>query len=646
VLAIPVLWLLLGVPGVLLARRLFPGLAGGGVLALLPVGYLASFALLSPVSIVGHLLHAPLWLLSASWVVLSAAGLFQLGRLAYGARAGLGARLRAALREPTRWVECAALLALLADVGLSFLRGTNVAGDALFHIGRVRMLLDHGLNSWDPVIAGPRFAAEYHTNLYHALIASSAQLAGLQAFEGWLGMLGWAKLVIASCSYALAYSVFGKRSHAWLGALFTAAFLGPYPVLAYPNALAAYFVLGQGVMLLVQLLARDAGRAALLGLGALSVVGAELHMLYVAILLLLIGPVLGVVLIRSLRSGDRTRQRLALSAGLVLGLGLPFLCVARFPPEPPPSAEIWRPEDYPVEPPTGPATKPDAPLPETPGGFRRTATHQLMLDPGPWADPRSPAPYLLAFLALGALGLGGRADTTAFRVALGVLGSYFGWLMIPALCELLVRITGAPWIVSRVTVISSVYLNALFPGLLLGVLGKLTERAPVQLLACTAAIAYANQTGVRSATWPRDAYLKLYATGPVERDAHVARLHMYRAVLARNISSGSTVWTEPGQAPRLTALWDCYALSIYAGGGSRGVVNMERRRRDNERMIDPSLPLATRVALVRYYGVTQFFVHNRPAAKRIEKALGPLIVRRDHEGPARVFTIDPRRYKP
>ena len=165
-LSLLVFWLALALPGFALLWRLDREALRGGILFGLGRSYLMSWMLLTPSCVLGYMLQLPLALLTVSYglaVLLACASLLQ-------DRSWLRA-----LRRPSALAAVGGLW-LCCDVWLGLRAGTHVEGDAGYNIARVRLLLDAGLSNWDPLVAEPHFEPVYHTNLYHALIASSAQL--------------------------------------------------------------------------------------------------------------------------------------------------------------------------------------------------------------------------------------------------------------------------------------------------------------------------------------------------------------------------------------------------------------------------------------------------------------------------------------
>ena len=57
-------WIALALPGYVIVRRFWTGDLRAGLPGVIALSYLATFGLLSPVSIVGYVLGAPLWVFS------------------------------------------------------------------------------------------------------------------------------------------------------------------------------------------------------------------------------------------------------------------------------------------------------------------------------------------------------------------------------------------------------------------------------------------------------------------------------------------------------------------------------------------------------------------------------------------------------
>ena len=192
--------------------------------------YLAGCALLTPISVLGYVLHWPITVLSSAYVLLVGAGI-----------SSLGSRARAFVPLPSvRWLSAVVGVLLVADVLISARVGSHGLGDAHYHVGRIRSLIDQGLQSWDPYVAPGRFDSAYHTNLYHALLAAAARLHGLDAFEVWAYALPWTKVLCALGAYRLARVAFGSHTFGLIAVVSSVAASLARTTLAYPNTLAAF----------------------------------------------------------------------------------------------------------------------------------------------------------------------------------------------------------------------------------------------------------------------------------------------------------------------------------------------------------------------------------------------------------------------
>jgi hypothetical protein len=191
------LFALLWLPGLAALRRVAPAELERGLLSALALGYAMTFVLLSPCSLLCYACGLPLWVLSAVMALSVVLGVLALAR----------ARC---LRELARlWAGDLGLPALLLAVLLLLDArvGGWLDGDATYHVGRVRDLLDHGFNNRDIYLAEPFFAYAYQGNLLHALYAAITQLTAGDPLFVWFASLPWAKLVIAGGHYHLAHVI-------------------------------------------------------------------------------------------------------------------------------------------------------------------------------------------------------------------------------------------------------------------------------------------------------------------------------------------------------------------------------------------------------------------------------------------------------
>jgi len=191
-------WACLFFPGYAVLRALDPAVLRDGPLAVIGRSYIASFVLLTPISVMCYALHLPMALFATAIVVAVSSALLVL------LQANPPWRYRLTRLACLTWLRgmtaagTVAGLIVIADIVLGSRVGSHTGGDAGFHVGRARMLIDHGFNNWDPVIAGHIFEPLYHSNLYHALLAACAVLSGTHAGVAWLSAWPFAKLLQAA----------------------------------------------------------------------------------------------------------------------------------------------------------------------------------------------------------------------------------------------------------------------------------------------------------------------------------------------------------------------------------------------------------------------------------------------------------------
>ncbi len=289
-------WLLLLLPGVALARRLAPRDLESPPIAGVAVAYVVFFACLAPVVVVGYLLHAPIWMLSALL-----AGLILWGGwdcLRGGRWKSLGKVLLSA--------ACLEMLVVAGDMVLSQRVGSMLGADARIHLTRVRFLFEHGLTNFDPFVAAQYPYPAYHTNLWHALLAGGSKLCGIDPLSMWFGSLAASKLMIASGMAYLAWAVLGGRWAAWVAAVMAIVVRGPTIYALYPNQLAPWFLLPVLAGVLVRAVApgrevdadglpREPDRAwvSATRVAATTLVVGMFHPLYAAFAIVAFAPTLG-----------------------------------------------------------------------------------------------------------------------------------------------------------------------------------------------------------------------------------------------------------------------------------------------------------------------------------------------------------------
>jgi hypothetical protein len=631
---------LLALPGFALLRRtrLLP--AEGGPLGVLALSYLASLVLLSPFSIAGYALHLPVAAFSAataSLVVIAAASL---------------------AREPTRvflappWPRPGALalfacVLLAADLVAGSRSGSHMAGDALYHIARVRMLLDNGFNSWDPLIGPPRSEPAYPANLQHALLAAAAQLTRQTPAAVWAFALPWAKLLSACAIAHLAFIVLGRRSCAWLACIGFVVWSASQSVLLLPSRMAVYAWLALAFAFTVELATPaedpDAQRAlasrrrAALGLAATCLVLAQVHALYYAFAVLLVAPVLVVRLaLLTLRRAPGRRELVVAVIALGVGAPWPALTTARLSlrrstppvamtdstPRQGDAAQRAATEEPAADPDTAPAvTAPvTTPAPRPDHGFLHVAGGR-MLDPSWLANPASPRLHLLIALIAG-LFTARRPQVFALG---GIVLAALATLHIPWLCGALIDVVRVPWVVGRLAGTLTAPQLAIVPGVLVLYAAPRWSPRVVGAVACAVVVAYAYVFGVDSEPWTRARHLA-NARDPAALHRRLERHAQRRALFAKHVRPHAVVAVPPSRVAHLVA--DCNCVPLAIPRLRRGLLDADERRLATTRLLDSKTPIGERVALLRQYDVHHLYAHKDRVAKKLDAAYRPLL--REH----------------
>ena len=615
VLAVLVFWILLALPGVAWLQRFDASSLGRGALSALGRAYLVSLALLTPTSVFGYWLGAPLWTLSATYVVLVVLGAVALFRdrawLALFARPGVSA--------------CAFGAWLIFDIWLGLRVGSHVQGDAGYHIARIRLLCTSGFNNWDPLLGAGHFEPIYYSNLYHALIASSAQLARVDAGTAWIWVWPFAKLMAAAGSYELAYAVLQSRACGYLAALACGLFFATASTQPFPNAFSATALSAFGLAFAVDAAAEPPHLRHAMWLGAASVVIAQTHSLYAAFLILAVGPLLGLRVLFALLRRRPGRLALLAAAG-ALSLSLPWLMASagqRI-------ETLWSSTRTLL---VSRAQAQAAPAQAEPRStndraaalFIKLAPKRWRMDAVPWTNPDNPDVHggaaLLVAAALGAGGVRRRA-----LALLAIMASVAAWLFVPALCSLLINLS-AHWVVVRLTGLFFVVCLALVPGVLLGVIGT-RLRGPrqrvilvaLELLSVLAVVAYSQRYGQYSEPWTREATWSSALVGRARENA--ARIASRADFFATHVAPGATVMAPVLRDYEVAMHCSCHGLAFRRGRGERAQGDMVDRRSAADQFYAPATSAETRREILARYGIR--YVYTSPGrAASLARGMGP-----------------------
>ena len=603
-------WLLFWVPGALLLWRTWPEAFRGGIPVWLPAAFFASLLLLTPMTVVGYAFELPLWWLSGSVVLLVGGSL-----LALAYRPLREPALRALRPRVSPLPLCAAMVCTV-DLYLSARSGSHLYGDGGYHIARVRSLLDEGFSAASPLWPG-RVEHVYVANLYHAVVAVSAQLSGTPPTTAFAYMFPVVKLWNAGGCAAFAYAatrsanaaVVGRAHAPWVVLATAMVYWGPQSMLAYPNTVAPLFGMGMTCALWCTALGCSPALKWLLACAAAVLLTAQIHPLYAVFLVLLLAPVTLVwALMRGLRrDGRRARYGLLLLAALTLGV--PHAALGRLVQDPPT-------EQVTVSHP-----------------FRRGSVGQVRdqsaatpsqgilkaLPEGRWAASlgryiRWDRPFAYALGGLLWLSL----SVPAARVAALIAGALMAALHVPLVCSFLVGQAGAPWIVARLSIVYDLLSLALAPALLVLVVRWAIERVAgfgprlreaFSLAPLLAGLAYGHWVGVDHPVWPRAAYLeRLFSPGPLPEQ--LAELSVRRQLLRRHVPAGAVVVAHPRDDYQLVMLHSVFPLAVHPLRGNRHVRDMAERRADALALLRGRLSNRQVSSLLRHYGTRYLWVRS------------------------------------
>ncbi|HEX2679389.1 MAG TPA: hypothetical protein VHM19_22215, partial [Polyangiales bacterium] len=387
-------WVLCCFPGHALAKRAGWIEPEHSLLSRIALSYLALFAVVAVLAGAAYLGHLPLWTLGTVMVLLIVLGVADSLAAIWRSRASF----RLSALDPVAVIGWSVLL---ADLWLGIVRGGHLGGDAAFHISRVRMLVDHGFNNWDPYIDGPFFSRVYHTNVYHALLAVAAQLARVEPIDAWLWTLPFAKLVVAAGTFHVAWTVLRQRALAWFATIYMIVQIAPLAYLLYPNKLSGFWLFPMVVSAMVALWEEERPpltAASVLAAGVLVL--AHVHPLYAVFACLTVAPIFG---LRWLwRLSRRGPTRAPLFAMLALLFCMPALLVTKLAPTVPADTKVQPPPAVTLD--AGAQAvlhqRSKAVQPGAQKGFAYYGKHGFALDPARYLKPVAWVPFAALLLGL------------------------------------------------------------------------------------------------------------------------------------------------------------------------------------------------------------------------------------------------------
>lgn len=573
-------WLGLVLPGYVVVRGLSADDLKSGLLGVVGLSYLATFALLSPVSIGCYLSHAPVWVFSVACVLAILGGAIEITRQGWWRQAGK-------LVVGGATIE---LLIVVVDMVMGARIGALTEGDAVVHLTRVRHLLDHGFSNYDPFVAERHFFPVYHTNLLHGLYATCAQLTRVHHLSVWFASLPWGKLLVASGCYYMVWCVYGRRWVGWVAAVFAVGCFGPTTFVIYPNKLAPLWIGALMIGFVVQACRSPCTWRSCIKLAAASLVIGQVHSLYGAFTGIALGPTLCVI--AAVRFFRRAPDRWRVTACVVaLGAALPFVLVSKIAMDRAKSASA-----------AVRAAEPETNTPE--------ATDQRWVTMGPrsgWGTVRDPR---AAFLAAGIVAafIGSRRKQAA--ILLAITGTTAMIFYVPPLCSAAVHVLGERWILSRMGFVLLLGFVGLVPASFAFLVEPKTRtwwmRAVVSVVALLLALPFPQRRP--EYTWAN--YWAKTTAPRKERESYLEMTEVMMAALDKHIPRGKTVLIDKWEGMVLTMIHDCHIVA--SKGMGNGIPDLGQRRKDLDLMLAADTPWHTRRSLLRKYDI-EYFVPSQDA---------------------------------
>lgn len=563
---VSVCWFCLALPGYALLRRMSPGCLTLGWLSNLSLSYIYSFALLTPISVGCYLLGLPVGVFSCA-----AIGLVLIASVVL-------IRCVSWRKFSVQWDLVGSLgsVVVLGDAYLGGVVGGILNADARFHVARIRMLLDHGFNNWDPYFREHYFSRIYHTNLIHAVIAAITDVLPTSTLAAWSFSLPWAKLVTASGIFYLSISIFRSRRAAWLSAMLMVAYSGPIDFQIYPNQVALFWLLSMTIAAAINYVVRPSSWR-LVHVAAVCALLGQVHSLYAVIAILALGPILVLrLLIARSRHPEKCAQLLAVLGCLLLPV--PYLAASRF---------VQRSRI--VSTGVSNVVKPFG----VRNGLLYLKTGGFVVDPTPYLDPSQWQFWMIPCCGT-AWWLSRRKSLELFVASLGATSLF---MFVPMLSSTLVSMLGTgDWVVRRLVGVHLLAVLTLFPACLLLCLKKIRVRSSVLFSLCVLVLVtgvYARGlTGSKRWGWHRH----ITVTRTASRGAYLSYLRRKKAFLKSAIPAGSVVLASKLVAPELVMLHDVYVL--VSKHSSPDLPNHVQRSRDHYILWSRKSPWEKRAAVL------------------------------------------------
>ncbi len=598
-----IFWLALTFSGAVIVRHVFPKEYESGPMGIIALGFMASAAVLSPVSILCYVLQLPVAVFSTTCVLL----------LVFSIGLAFRRRYWADFRSLLVSLICVETLFVVGDIFLGAKVGGFLSGDAQVHLARIRFILVHGFSNQDPFIEVPGFFATYHTNLWHALQAACTQLTGSDYLGAWAMSWVWVKLLVVAAGYYLAWSVFRDRWAAWTVGLFSLFLNSTISFAVYPNQFSINILVPMAIAFVVQVCRSSEKKGPIIGLAATTLVMGQFHGLYAGFIALTAGPAMTVVLFRKVLSKQLRWSMLGLALGSLL-LGTPFSLIAKYV--------------------TGPSSeRVDAPLADDDSDedtavsqtamtkekkrenekFHALAGGMLMHKPELVMGRR---PFLALFLIIA----GATCTLVGDRRREGLIVLYI-WatvvaiLFVPPICTLTIKAVGQKWVLGRIGGIMSMCLWVMVVGGFAYLIRNRIPRWWQRAILSALIVVGATQFHRRSVEYSWPIYWKIAWLPEETRRLKLNQLREASDRFAELLTPGEVVLTDGRSGRKLVMLADCHILA--PDRSSPGASAHPSRRRDLKAILEPGTPTEERIKLLDKYNITHVL-----ATARMRKSVG------------------------
>lgn len=579
-----IFWIALLLPGYALARLVDRADTRDGLLGVIAISMLGTFALLSPVNILGHIVEAPLWVFSAWIILLLIASLIIISRNRWWRDIGAVFKSGASIE----------IIVVLVALILAARAGSYMIGDSVVHLSRISLLIHHGLNNGHPFYGGNFFFPTYHTNILHALMASCSQITTVDHLDVWWAARPVGMLLAIGGTYYLARTVFDRTWAAWAAALCVLGIYGSLPYLIYPNKLAPLWIAPLILAFVIQAIRSPSDWRPIAKLAVASIVLGQIHGMYVVFCVLLFTPVLTAAAFLYITRRNVRPALLTFCACAALSIGLAFPIVSAV------NAKAFGQN-------VGTVLRGDAD--ETVAAAANDAITTSQFGTGFSGKPWRPLLVVIMAIPLVIFLKRRRMELT---ILAGVFLIAAAWLWIPPLYQLLLNVLGERWILGRMEFIFRLLFALIVAGGAIALLDWLLSLHPknveagywritpwrVASLSVFALGAYAFGSN-QEHNW-RYLYDQALATKSVHRK-NLMWMDNLKVFVEQHIEPGSRVLCPPLFGMLLTAVHDC---RIVAGATNNlGVPDAQDRLEDQQVMLSELTPEATREQLLDEYDV-------------------------------------------